>query len=300
MRDGLIHKLGFGASGAWAQPWFAHNRAVRLIHEAYEKGIRHFDTAGFYGRGQAELRLGEALRGCDDVVISTKVGTRVGNYGRLVKAFDPEEIRQDLETSLKRLKRESIDICYLHGPEDWVVSHSREIFRTLIEEGKIFRSGVCGEGEVLNKAVSEKKTDAIMGRFHAFDQRHQEVFENARANSIETVAIAPLAQALYRQGLYRPRGVADAWSLARALLRNRQNLGHIRPMRAQLAKLSAPLDPVQGMLMFALSQPFVDRAFVNTTRSVHLKSLCEGASDGALSDEKLRALAHLDGGLNAA
>src|SRR5271157_5768908 len=50
--------------------------AAAVIGAAWDGGVRYFDTSPWYGRGQAEHRLGRALyrRKREDVVISTKVG----------------------------------------------------------------------------------------------------------------------------------------------------------------------------------------------------------------------------------
>src|SRR5262245_3747498 len=48
--------------------------ADATLTEAWERGVRYFDTSPWYGRGLSELRLGRLLRARSDFVISTKVG----------------------------------------------------------------------------------------------------------------------------------------------------------------------------------------------------------------------------------
>jgi len=278
-RETAIHKLGFGASGAWAQPWFSRKKAIYLIHQALEGGVRIFDTAGFYANGEAESRLGEALRGRDDVFISVKTGTRnVGNFPfnrRRTKDFSVTAIREDLQASLKRLKRDQVDILYLHGPDYWVVSHTQPEFKKLKEQGLIAKSGICGAGEALALSVENQKTDAIMGVFNLFDQTHHNIFKAAKDVNIQTTAIAPLAQGFYRPGFFWPKSLNDIWAIARYL--RGPSPGH--PRRAEKPR---PLDRfekackshgysmAQIMLAFVTSQNFVDVAMTTSTKEYHL------------------------------
>src|SRR5207237_139168 len=48
--------------------------ARNTLDTAIELGIRYFDTAPYYGFGLSERRVGDAIRGRSDIVVSTKVG----------------------------------------------------------------------------------------------------------------------------------------------------------------------------------------------------------------------------------
>ena len=76
--------------------------AVKLLREAYEGGMRFFDTARAYT--DSEVKVGEAFDGMrDKVYIATKTAART-----------PEGFWKDLETSLKNLRTDHIDIYQLH------------------------------------------------------------------------------------------------------------------------------------------------------------------------------------------
>lgn len=103
--------------------------ALKTLEAALSAGIRYFDTAPYYGLGLSEHRLGHALRGHDDAIISTKVG-------RLLKPglpadpavfgwpaplpFHPEfdysydGIMRSHEDSLQRMGRDAVDILFIH------------------------------------------------------------------------------------------------------------------------------------------------------------------------------------------
>ncbi|MGH8327903.1 MAG: aldo/keto reductase, partial [Steroidobacteraceae bacterium] len=123
--------LGFGAAaiGNLYTP-VADEVAEAAVQEAYELGIRFFDTAPYYGYGLSEQRLGHALAplNADDVVISTKVGRLIvsgtgdgpADEGfavggrRAVFDYSRAGIMRSFESSLRRLRRGSVDILLLH------------------------------------------------------------------------------------------------------------------------------------------------------------------------------------------
>jgi L-galactose dehydrogenase/L-glyceraldehyde 3-phosphate reductase len=82
----------------------------RGIARAVGAGIRFFDTAPLYGDGTSETNLGRALRrlGNPDVVVATKVRlTGEPPFAR--------EIEASLDASLRRLRRERVDVLQLHN-----------------------------------------------------------------------------------------------------------------------------------------------------------------------------------------
>lgn len=102
-RTGLVvPQLGFGALPI-QRATIAD--AVRILRKAHDSGIRFFDTARAYS--DSEEKLGQALAGIrHDVIIATKTG-----------ATDAVTARQHLETSLRNLRTDCIDIVQLHNPD---------------------------------------------------------------------------------------------------------------------------------------------------------------------------------------
>jgi aryl-alcohol dehydrogenase-like predicted oxidoreductase len=121
-----IPRLGMGG---WpiAGPFFAgevqlgyaaidDRDAVALLRRAADGGIRFFDTASVYGAGHSETLLGEAFGNRDDVVIATKFGPVFDEATKQVTGQDltPDHPRLAVEASLRRLRRERIDLYQLH------------------------------------------------------------------------------------------------------------------------------------------------------------------------------------------
>ena len=135
MRSMKIGKSGVEASvvgiGAWAiggdSMWGASADAesIRTIHRARELGVTLLDTAPAYGLGHSEEVVGKALAGRrSDYILSTKCGLRWdGKEGalmmerdgvRIVRNSRPDSIAEEIETSLKRLQTDYIDIYIVH------------------------------------------------------------------------------------------------------------------------------------------------------------------------------------------
>lgn len=97
-----VNKNGFGALPIQR---ISKQDAVYLLRKAYDNGITFFDTARSYT--DSEEKVGEAFQGMrDKVFIATKSPATTG-----------EEFRTDLETSLRLLKTDYVDIMQFHNPD---------------------------------------------------------------------------------------------------------------------------------------------------------------------------------------
>lgn len=95
--------------------------ADEIVDAAWGHGIRHFDTAPHYGLGLSERRLGRALRGRADAIVSTKVGRLIvgeGAHARREWDLSGEGVARSLVASLRRLERGHVDIAFIHDPDD--------------------------------------------------------------------------------------------------------------------------------------------------------------------------------------
>jgi L-galactose dehydrogenase len=147
-RTGLkVSTVGLGCGGP-SRLGQSYGRSLddskQLIRRAVELGITLFDTAEAYG---TESVLGEALRDAraSDVVISTKKS--VFDWNR--KAIcTPDEMREGLEASLRRLGRERIEIYHLHGLEVAHVDYALTEIVPVLEQAR-------AAGKIGHLAVSE-------------------------------------------------------------------------------------------------------------------------------------------------
>ncbi len=264
----MTAKLGFGVSGPLGARWFSETKAARLVAQAIAGGVRHFDTAPFYG--EAEERLARALRSFAsmDLFVSTKTGTR-RNGGRVTKDFSSAGMRADIEASRKRFARDALDLVYLHGPSSEETRKALDALQEMKTEGLVGAIGVCGEGASLAAAL-EGGADAIMGVFNIADRRCEAIFARARSAGVLSVGIAPLGQGALT-GAAPSVSPSGLWRLARDCVRARA------PAPGGLAEASGSTNGFSragAALAFVLKSGVVDVAFTTTTNTRHLaKSL---------------------------
>src|SRR5690348_18407889 len=112
---------------------------IRLIHQAIELGVDHFDSSDMYGWGHNETVLGRALKGRRDrVVLATKFGqVRREGQGNGVDG-SPKHVIQACEDSLKRLGAEVIDLYYQHRVDPTVpIEDTVGAMAKLVQQGKV-------------------------------------------------------------------------------------------------------------------------------------------------------------------
>jgi len=181
-RTGLtVTEVGLGcATLGGSRIDVARQTAEDIVAAAWEAGVRYVDTAPFYGVGQAERCVGDALRERprDEWVLSTKVGrllrpnpTGVHADGRKHPLpFDPlydysyDGIMRSFEDSLQRLGLGRIDILYVHdigtyqhGPE----AHPG-LMRTLRESGYRALESLRGGGAVQAIGIGVNEREVLL------------------------------------------------------------------------------------------------------------------------------------------
>jgi aryl-alcohol dehydrogenase-like predicted oxidoreductase len=119
--------------------------SINTIRHAVELGINWIDTAPLYGLGHGEEIVGRALEGINGTVfISTKCGLYMNETkDDFVYDLSRESIRKEIETSLRKLKVDVIDLYQLHRPfPEEQLEDAWHLMVDLIKEGKIRYAGV--------------------------------------------------------------------------------------------------------------------------------------------------------------
>jgi len=117
-----VNRLGFGAmrltgEGIWGLPK-DRTAAIAVLRLAVKLSVNFIDTADSYGPSVSEELIAEALYPYPrDLVIATKVGWNRPGPNQWTHDATPEHLRKAVEGSLKRLRRERIDLYQLHAPD---------------------------------------------------------------------------------------------------------------------------------------------------------------------------------------
>jgi D-threo-aldose 1-dehydrogenase len=243
-----ISRLGFGVTGPHATPFVSEAETIALVHAAFAAGVTLFDTGPMYGDGEAERRLGRALRELprEKVFVVTKARTFMPD-GRFCPPLEAQ-----LRASLRRLETPYVDALLLHGPR---VADMGGGWRGDLREAKLAglvrHAGVCardGAREALwhEDAGGADPFDVLMTPLD-----DPTLLARAAQTGVGVLAIETMRG---RARFAAPRRAADLWYAARDLR---------DALRGTAVKQGAGLDA-------ALSYPAVRSVVVTTTRRAHL------------------------------
>jgi aryl-alcohol dehydrogenase-like predicted oxidoreductase len=178
-----VSEIGFGGSriGGFFADKSGGKDALGVLRKALDSGITFYDTADMYAQGESETLIGAAFRGRrEQVVIATKGGfclpaqrnlmkrikplvrpivralglkrarLPAGISGKLSQDFSPPYLTRALESSLKRLQTDYVDLYQLHSPDAQFMQSSAfdEALQTLEKlkgQGKLRFYGVATE-----------------------------------------------------------------------------------------------------------------------------------------------------------
>ena len=167
-----VSALGFGCGGVGGLLIAGDDALMRrAVQAAVEAGINYFDTAQLYGDGRSEENLGRVLSDLrPDVIVGTKVHLTTEEMDQI-----ENKIVQAAETSLRRLRKECLDLFQLHNPlslerqprKRWVGLRDfpavTAAFHRLQASGKIRFWGIngIGETEAIHHALAASGADTI-------------------------------------------------------------------------------------------------------------------------------------------
>ena len=170
LADGtLASEIGLGCmsfSGFYGAT--SEKEAHETLAFCLDKGLNFLDTANIYGNGISEKIIGNYIKKTSSkFIIATKGGiARNSQDGR---RFDNRSkyLRSELETSLKRLKRDTVDLFYVHRRDPEVeIENVMETLLTFKSEGKIRGIGFSEISPTsLRRAAAIGQVDAVQSEY---------------------------------------------------------------------------------------------------------------------------------------
>lgn len=187
-----VHRLGFGAMrlpGVRVESQ-SSDAAREMLREAVRLGVDLIDTAQIYGR--SEEMIAEALHPYPDgLLIATKGGLRRGGHpdGR------PERLRADCERSLRRLRRDTIDLWQLHRIDPEIpLEEQFGAIGELRDEGKIRFVGVSEVSLAeLRRARELIDVVTVQNRYNLGERAADDVLRACEEEGIGFLPWAPIA-----------------------------------------------------------------------------------------------------------
>jgi pyridoxine 4-dehydrogenase len=211
--DLTVNRLGFGAmrivgDGVWDEPKDPEN-SRRVLRRAVELGVNFIDTADAYGPAVSEQLIGQALAPYKkDLVIATKGGLTRQAPNKWVPVGRPEYLIQQLELSLRYLKRDTIDLWQLHRIDPKTpVEESLGAMKEMQKQGKIRHIGLS-EVKVPEIEQARKVVEivSVQNKYNLSDRAHEDVLQYCEKHKIAFIPWFPVAAGKLAQ----PGGVLDS------------------------------------------------------------------------------------------
>lgn len=198
-----VSRIAFGTwqvSGEWGS--YDVERAKGAIRHARDLGVNLFDTAQAYGFGRAEEVLAAALRhdldhDRDSVIIATKGGINPG--AERTRDSRREFLRSGVESSLKAMNIDHIDLYQVHWPDDQTpFEDTAGYLQELVDEGKIRHVGVSNYDERQMAAFERTRpVETLQPPYHLFQRSIEDaVLPYVREHDIGTLVYSPLGSGL--------------------------------------------------------------------------------------------------------
>lgn len=205
--------FGAWAIGGW---WWGpqdDEESIKAIHAAIDAGITTIDTAPMYGAGHSEEVVGKAIKGRrDEVVIATKCGLvwdrtdgefsfhsdELGGID-VYKCLKPESIKNECETSLKRLGVDVIDLYQPHWPDSTTpLEDTMSALLDLQQEGKIKTIGVCNfTPQMMATCLESGRIESDQPLYNLIQRDiEKEIVPFCIENQMGLIVFSPLAQGL--------------------------------------------------------------------------------------------------------
>ena len=245
-----------------------------VIRVAFDHGVNYVDTARKYMGGKNEEIVAKALKGKrDKVFVASKT---------LSTSSVKSDIIRDVETSLKSLGTDYIDVIQLHNVENkerLFISETREALLKLKEQGKVRFFGVTthkNEAEILNALVDDKERffDTALVKYNfKSDKEVGAAIDRAAKSGIGIIAMKTQAGGYETSalGAISPHQSALKWALQnRSITAAIPGMKDMNHLREDIAVMGMPFKYADQRILERYSvaiQPYY----------CHLCGACEGS-----------------------
>jgi aryl-alcohol dehydrogenase-like predicted oxidoreductase len=234
-----VSVVGLGCNNFGRRLDLDATRAV--VEAALELGVTFLDTADVYGRGASEEMLGQILQERrDEVVLATKFGMDMGD-GRGPRG-SRQYIEQSVESSLRRLRTDVIDLYWYHRPDGQTpIAETLSALDELIQAGKVRAIGASNFDAELIVEADAIAHERGLTPFAAVQNEYSLLVRDAERYVLPTCE---------RLGI----GFVPYFPLASGLLTGKYRRGEAAPAGARLAGRDQIATPEQFDLLDALQE----------------------------------------------
>lgn len=249
--------------------------AIRLLNRALDLGVSMLDTAALYGMGGNEELIADAIgHRTDEYLLATKCVLFAENGERKLDGR-PETIRRTLDASLKRLRRERIDLCYLHRLDRSVpIEESMGALAAARDAGKIGHIGLSEmSAATIRRAHAVTPVAMVQSEYSAMVRNPEvAVLDTCAELGIGFAAFSPTARGMLADAVHND--AYDPGDLRHMLPRFRDpDLSHNLQAVAAFNALarSAGLTPARLVIAWVLARGSHIAALPGTRMIAHLE-----------------------------
>ena len=262
-------------------------RSIGLIRDAWDRGIRQFDTAQDYGHGRSEEVVGEAIRPfADRAFVSSKS-----------HPAPREEVAGIVEQTLRRLRRGWIDLFYFHWPRTgFDLRPMMEALEDLRRQGKVRLIGVS------NFSVTDLEQVSQAGRVDAYQLCYnllwrypeRDILPWCRQHGVAVVTFSSIAQGLLSDTPRSPSTFVNNDARGKTLYYRADVWPGLAPsvdaLRNAAARLGTPLSTLA--LRWVLGRPGVHASLVGarSREQIHANVAAAAERNPAHLDDELTRL----------
>ena len=283
-RTGLeVTQLGYGSMGirgprTWGVRVVSDEDADAMLNRVLDSGINFIDTAPDYGI--SEERIGRYIGSRrSEFYLATKCGcayTQHENHLEIDHVWKKDVITRNLETSLKRLQTNHIDILQFHGGNAETLQREGliDLLMSFRDQGIVSFIGVSSSLPNLPAMIDLDVFDTFQIPYSCLAPQHHDLITRAAETGAGIIIRGGIAQGGPDAEIQRP-ALNDVWSGAK--------LDELLPAGMNRAEL---------ILRFTLSHPHCHTTIVGTCNPSHLIENVEAVANGALPDDIYNQVRH--------
>ena len=285
--DVFVQGVGFGANAVGGHNIYGpqdEDAGRALVTSAIEQGINLIDTAYIYGPGRSEELIGEVVAKLgvrSQVVIATKGAHRGNTTGRDIDN-SPAFMRECVESSLRRLRTDYLDIFYIHLPDEKTPKYEAVgALQRMREAGMIRAIGVSNFSiEQLHEADRDGYVDVIQNEYNLFARSAEQTFlPLCVERSISFIPYFPLASGLltgkYADGR-APDASRSAYLPAFAAHCFAENVAKVTQLQPLAHKHGCEIEHIA--LAWCLTRPGIDAIIPGAKNTCQLLSNLQAAN----------------------
>ncbi|XEC96533.1 aldo/keto reductase [Paenibacillus tarimensis] len=278
-----VTKLGYGAmeirgSRVWSGRPVTDEEADCILNAVLDAGINFIDTAYDYGRSEELIGRFISHRR-QQFILATKCGCTLvdcGDHDETPHVWTRENLMHNIDTSLKRMRTDYIDLLQLHGPTVQQTEEGQlvDVLKEIQATGKVRWIGISSYLPHLPAYIESGEFDTFQIPYSALEREHEHLITKAGESGAGIIIRGGVARGEPGSGL----GNLDRWSSWE---------------KAGLDDLLEEGESRTGFLLrYTLSHPYMSTTIVGTKNPEHLLENLAYANKGGLSQDVYEEAAH--------